>query len=106
MISTKCVESLNAVVVYLITFARYKSCVAELNAPLHAGMITIEFVYVYLFVAVLQVAMYRSRGPRAFFRILTPKQLNGTQCHERNARRSSVRFVACCQTFLTCWHSF
>lgn len=77
------------VAVYLAAFVRdNKPRVAELNAPLHAGMITIEFVYVYLFVAVLQVATHRSRGPRAFSRILTPKQLNGTQCHERNARRS------------------
>lgn len=57
---------MNIVVVYLAAFVRYKPRVAELNAPLHAGMITIEFVYVYLFVAVLQVERIDPGDPARF----------------------------------------
>jgi len=75
------------------------------RATARAETIAIEFVNVYLFVAVLQVAAYKSLGvPGALFWILTPKQ-HSTPRKKRSARRS-VRFVACCQTSLTYWHSF
>jgi len=75
------------------------------RAIARAETIAIEFVNVYLFVAVLQVAAYKSPGvPGALFWILTPKQ-HSTPRKKRSVRRS-VRFVACCQTSLTCWHSF
>lgn len=94
------------------SFRKFLHSLVEYKEINHTGIrraitsgetIAIVFVNVYLFVAVLQVQTYRSWGYPA--RFSGPWPQNSTQCRVRNARRS-VRFVACCQTSLTCWHSF